>query len=160
MELLFSRDLKVFVYVVKRLCENKVEVVVLDEREGGFWVILNFGYIFGYVIEVGIGYGGWLYGEVVFVGMVMVVDMFLRLGWIDEIFFNWIVNLLKCVNVLIFFLEFMDVEIFKIIMVVDKKVVDGLLRFIFFKGFFGNCVFMGEYDWKVLDEILVVFCKF
>lgn len=45
-------------------------------------------------------------------------------------------------------------------MVVDKKVVDGLLRFIFLKGFFGNCVFIGEYDWKVFDEILEEFCKF
>lgn len=88
MEVLLSCDFKVFVFVVKRFCENKVEVVILDEREGGFWVILNFGYIFGYVIEVGIGYGGWLYGEVVVVGIVMVVDMFLRFGWIDEILFN------------------------------------------------------------------------
>lgn len=84
-EVLNCCEFVVFVYVVKCLCEIKVSVVVVDECEGGLCVILNFGYMFGYVIEVGFGYGEWLYGEVVGCGMVMVGDLLVWFGFFDEV---------------------------------------------------------------------------
>lgn len=80
---------------------NKAEVVVVDEREGGVWVMLNFGYMFGYVIEIGFGYGEWLYGEVVSVGMCMAADMFFRFGWIDVLFKECMIVLLNKCKILI-----------------------------------------------------------
>lgn len=49
--LLFSlcRDTSALVYAVKRSCENKAEVVALDEREGGVRATLNLGHTFGHV---------------------------------------------------------------------------------------------------------------
>lgn len=59
--------------VVVVLCCVKVCIVVQDECEGGVWVLLNLGYMFGYVFEVVNGYGlEFLYGEVVGIGMVFV----------------------------------------------------------------------------------------
>lgn len=159
MEALLSRDSKALAYAVKRSCENKAEVVALDEKEGGLRATLNLGHTFGHAIEAGIGYGGWLHGEAVAAGTVMAADMSLRLGWIDEALFNRIVDLLKRANVPITPPESMDVKTFKKIMAVDKKVADGLLRLILLKGPLGNCVFTGEYDPKALDETLAAFCK-
>ena len=159
MEAMLSRDAKALAYAVKRSCENKAEVVALDEKEGGLRATLNLGHTFGHAIEAGIGYGGWLHGEAVAAGTVMAADMSLRLGWIDEILFNRIVSLLKRANVPIAPPDSMDVETFKRIMAVDKKVADGLLRLILLKGPLGNCVFTGEYDRKALDDTLAAFCK-
>jgi 3-dehydroquinate synthase len=159
MEALLNRDPQALAYAVKRSCENKAEVVALDEREGGLRATLNLGHTFGHAIEAGIGYGGWLHGEAVSAGTVMAADMSLRLGWIDEALFHRIVDLLKRAKVPISPPESMDVQTFKTIMAVDKKVADGLLRLILLKGPLGNCVFTGEYDRKALDDTLAAFCK-
>lgn len=57
-------------YLVKRSCEIKAEVVRQDEREGGLRAILNFGHTLGHAIENVCGYGEWLHGEAISIGMV------------------------------------------------------------------------------------------
>ncbi len=159
LEALLARDPATLAYVVKRSCENKAEVVSLDEREGGVRATLNLGHTFGHAIEAGIGYGGWLHGEAVAAGTVMSADMSLRMGWIDETLFNRALELLKRANLPVSPPDSMDIQTFKSIMAVDKKVADGLLRLILLKGSLGNCVFTGEYDPKALDQTLSAFCK-
>lgn len=51
----------------------KVFVVQQDEKEEGIRVYLNFGYMFGYVVEVEYGYGQIIYGDVVVFGMQFVL---------------------------------------------------------------------------------------
>lgn len=46
-----------------------------------------------------------------------------------------------------------------LVMQVDKKVADGLLRLILLKGPLGNCVFTGDYDREALDATLRAFSK-
>lgn len=62
----------------------KAEVVAADERESGVRAHLNFGHTFGHAVEVGAGYGAWLHGEAVGVGMVMAADLSCRLGRLSE----------------------------------------------------------------------------
>ncbi|KAH8969015.1 hypothetical protein BDL97_02G013800 [Sphagnum fallax] len=159
LEALLARDPATVAYAVKRSCENKAEVVSLDEREGGVRATLNLGHTFGHAIEAGIGYGGWLHGEAVAAGTVMSADMSLRMGWIDETLFNRALELLKRANLPVSPPDSMNIQTFKSIMAVDKKVADGLLRLILLKGSLGNCVFTGEYDPKALDQTLSAFCK-
>jgi 3-dehydroquinate synthase len=159
LEALLARDPATLAYAVKRSCENKAEVVSLDEREGGVRATLNLGHTFGHAIEAGIGYGGWLHGEAVAAGTVMSADMSLRMGWIDETLFNRALELLKRANLPVSPPDSMNIQTFKSIMAVDKKVADGLLRLILLKGSLGNCVFTGEYDPKALDQTLSAFCK-
>jgi 3-dehydroquinate synthase len=159
LEALLARDPATLAYAVKRSCENKAEVVSLDEREGGVRATLNLGHTFGHAIEAGIGYGGWLHGEAVAAGTVMSADMSLRMGWIDETLFNRALELLKRANLPVSPPDSMNIQTFKNIMAVDKKVADGLLRLILLKGSLGNCVFTGEYDPKALDQTLSAFCK-
>ncbi|KAA3477500.1 3-dehydroquinate synthase, chloroplastic [Gossypium australe] len=79
-----AEDPDAFAYAIKRSCENKAEVVSLDEKESGLRATLNLGHTFGHAIETGFGYGEWLHGEAVAAGTVMAVDMSYRLGWIDS----------------------------------------------------------------------------
>ncbi|XP_002983660.2 3-dehydroquinate synthase, chloroplastic [Selaginella moellendorffii] len=158
MDKLLARDPDALAYAIKRSCENKAEVVSLDEKEAGLRATLNLGHTFGHAIETGIGYGGWLHGEAVAAGTVMAADLSFRLGWIDASLQSRILNLLKRAKVPVAPPSTMTIEKFQNIMAVDKKVVDGDLRLILLKGELGNCVFTSAYDTKALEETLHSFC--
>ncbi|KAJ4803912.1 3-dehydroquinate synthase [Rhynchospora pubera] len=159
MPALLARDPSALSYAIKRSCENKAEVVSLDEKESGLRATLNLGHTFGHAIETGAGYGQWLHGEAVAAGMVMAVDMSFRLGWIDETIQRRTLDILQQANLPITPPDMMTVDKFKNTMAVDKKVADGLLRLILLKGPLGNCVFTGDYDRNALDETLRAYCK-
>jgi len=57
-------------HIIGRSCEIKSEVVSRDERESGLRAILNFGHTIGHAIETATGYGRYLHGEAVAIGMV------------------------------------------------------------------------------------------
>ena len=57
--------------VIVRCCEIKADVVRLDEREKGLRAILNFGHTIGHAIEQATGYGKYLHGEAIAIGMVL-----------------------------------------------------------------------------------------
>ncbi|XP_042464192.1 3-dehydroquinate synthase, chloroplastic-like [Zingiber officinale] len=159
MQSLLARDPSTLACAIKRSCENKAEVVSLDEKESGMRATLNLGHTFGHAIETVYGYGQWLHGEAVSAGMVMAVDMSRRLGWIDDSIVERVHRILQEAKLPTHPPEVMTVEKFKSVMAVDKKVADGLLRLILLKGPLGNCVFTGDYDRKALDETLRAFCK-
>lgn len=83
---LMAGDLAALAHAVRRSCEIKAAVVGQDERESGLRAILNFGHTFGHAIEAGMGYGAWLHGEAVGVGMIMAADLSRRLGYVDSAF--------------------------------------------------------------------------
>ena len=56
--------------IVLRSCEIKADVVQRDEREGGLRAILNFGHTLGHAVEQVTGYGEWLHGEAISLGMI------------------------------------------------------------------------------------------
>ncbi|TYG45767.1 hypothetical protein ES288_D11G201200v1 [Gossypium darwinii] len=159
MEKLIARNPNALAYAIKRSCENKAEVVSLDEKESGLRATLNLGHTFGHAIETGFGYGQCLHGEAVAAGTVMAVDMSYRLGWIDSSIVKRVDDILPRAKLPTASPETMTVEMFKSVMALDKKVADGLLRLILLKGPLGNCVFTGEYDRKALDDTLSAFCK-
>ncbi len=57
-------------------------MVSADEREGGIRAILNLGHTFGHAIETAQGYGQWLHGEAVAMGMLLALELSARRGWI------------------------------------------------------------------------------
>ncbi len=56
--------------VVARSLTHKAAVVGADEREGNLRKTLNFGHTIGHAIEASAGYGSYLHGEAVAIGMV------------------------------------------------------------------------------------------
>ncbi|MBK7955235.1 MAG: 3-dehydroquinate synthase [Candidatus Accumulibacter sp.] len=83
LDLLLSREPTALAEAICRSCRNKAEVVVADEREMGERALLNLGHTFGHAIETGVGYGDWLHGEAIAVGMMMAAELSAHLGWID-----------------------------------------------------------------------------
>jgi 3-dehydroquinate synthase len=64
---------------VLRSCAVKASVVADDERETGARALLNLGHTFGHAIEAETGYGEFLHGEAVAIGMVMAFELSARL---------------------------------------------------------------------------------
>ena len=71
MDALLARDPEALVQSIQISCATKAAVVAEDEREAGRRALLNFGHTFGHAIESTVGYGEWLHGEAVAVGMLM-----------------------------------------------------------------------------------------
>ncbi len=65
--------------LILRSCEMKADVVRRDEREGGLRAILNFGHTLGHAIEQVSGYGEFLHGEAISIGMVYAARLSERL---------------------------------------------------------------------------------
>lgn len=68
--------------VVRRCCEIKAEIVKADEKEtasSGGRALLNLGHTFAHAVENVAGYGTYLHGEAVAVGLVLAAKLSLRL---------------------------------------------------------------------------------
>jgi 3-dehydroquinate synthase len=65
-----------------RSCAAKARIVAEDEREHGSRALLNLGHTFAHAIENATGYGTWLHGEAVAVGMLTAAELSARLGWL------------------------------------------------------------------------------
>lgn len=71
-------------HIVARSCELKAQVVQHDEREEtGQRAVLNYGHTFCHAIETVTGYGSYLHGEAVAIGMVCAARLAVQLGRID-----------------------------------------------------------------------------
>jgi len=60
---------------VERSLRHKAFVVQSDEHEGGLRKILNFGHTLGHALEASSGYGSYLHGEAVAIGMVAAAQL-------------------------------------------------------------------------------------
>jgi 3-dehydroquinate synthase len=69
---------------IQRSCQNKADVVEMDEHESGVRATLNLGHTFGHAIENAMGYGVWLHGEAVATGMVMAANLSKLMGWVKD----------------------------------------------------------------------------
>ncbi len=66
--------------LLERSAAAKARVVAADEREGGLRAILNYGHTLGHVVETLCGYGTWLHGEAVAIGMVAAGEIAVAMG--------------------------------------------------------------------------------
>jgi 3-dehydroquinate synthase len=83
LDALLRREPEALAHAIHRSCEIKAEIVVQDERETGMRAWLNLGHTFGHAVEAGLGYGKWLHGEAVAVGMVLAAELSGRLGYLS-----------------------------------------------------------------------------
>lgn len=70
LDAILARKPDLLEHVVARSLAHKAAVVGADEREAGLRKTLNFGHTVGHAIEAGAGYGSYLHGEAVAIGMV------------------------------------------------------------------------------------------
>ena len=129
-ERLNERDSEALSYAIKRSCEVKANVVAQDETEGGIRAILNLGHTFGHAIEAVQGYGKWLHGEAVAVGMLMAVELSYRLGWLDTTVVSRTERLLRNAKLPVLAPADMTVQQFLSAMSLDKKNIHGKIRLV------------------------------
>lgn len=127
---LLALDETVLVEAILRSCQNKADVVSQDEKENGIRAILNLGHTFGHAIESSQGYGVWLHGEAVAIGMVLALELSFQLAWIDGQEVNRLSRLLVLAGLPVTVPMGMSDSQFLELMAVDKKVIDGSLRLV------------------------------
>jgi 3-dehydroquinate synthase len=134
MDALLVRDKTALAYAIERSCINKAEVVVEDETESAVRAMLNLGHTFGHAIETGAGYGEYLHGEAVAIGMCQAADLSKRKGWLSENEMEKIIALLKRARLPVNPPDSLSPDQFLQLMSVDKKNVDGEIRLILLKA--------------------------
>ena len=129
-EAIRSRDAQVLTDVIGRCCRLKADVVEADEREvTGQRAVLNYGHTFCHAIEAVTGYGEFLHGEAVAIGMVCASRLAESLGRIDSSVTQRQIALLEALG-LPTAMPPLDVPSLLSAMQRDKKSEQGQLRFI------------------------------
>lgn len=128
-ELIFRLDHECLTNIITRSVKSKSDIVGLDEQENGIRAILNYGHSFGHVIENICGYGKYLHGEAISIGMRIAGDISSSKGYWKAEESHRQNNLLKEYNLPIDIPKIGKDNILKILMG-DKKVRGGKMRFI------------------------------
>lgn len=153
MEKLLGLDADALTYAIKRSCECKAEIVAADERESGVRALLNLGHTFGHAIETQLGYGSWLHGEAVAAGMVIAAQLSAEIGWLSNAEVTRIRSLIASANLPTSAPVGMTVDDFIRHMAVDKKVLDGRLRFVLLRQL-GHAEATSEVPLQLLRQVL------
>ncbi|MDX1676234.1 3-dehydroquinate synthase [Arsukibacterium sp.] len=116
--------------MIRHCCQMKAAIVSRDETEQGERALLNLGHTFGHAIEAFMGYGKWLHGEAVAVGMVMAAELSAHRGWLNEQQVATVRSALQSFGLPVSVPEQMQIADFLPFMKTDKKVKDGQMRFV------------------------------
>jgi len=154
MDGLLKRDPELLIEAIYRSCQHKAEIVAADEKEAGQRALLNLGHTFGHAIETGMGYGNWLHGEAVSVGMMMAAKLSRGMGWLSDEEVEYTETILKMAQLPTCPPKKMTVKLFMDLMSVDKKVLDGVLRLVLMKSM-GEAVITEDFDHDVLLQVLI-----
>jgi len=131
--------------IIARCCRLKADVVEQDEREEtGLRAVLNYGHTFCHAIESATGYGRYLHGEAVSMGMVCAARLAERLGRIDASLGQRQRALLEQLGIPT---QLPDIDRQELVnlMAHDKKVEHGRLRFVL-PSRLGHVELVGDVD--------------
>ena len=148
-----ARDPGALAHAIRRSCEIKAQVVSEDEREAGVRALLNFGHTFGHAIEAGTGYGSWLHGEAISAGMVMAAELSTRARLLSREDADRVKRLLARAGLPVAG-PALSAERLLELMAVDKKAVQGKLRFVLLEGI-GRAALRGGLDERLVRDAIV-----
>ena len=149
---LLALEPEAIAHAVRRSCEIKAAIVVADEREHGARALLNLGHTFGHAIEAAAGYGEWLHGEAVGVGMLMAADLSARLGWLGDAEVERVRGLLQRAGLPTAAPPIGAGRALEL-MAMDKKVLAGRIRLVLMSRL-GEGVVTGDYPAAALAQTL------
>jgi 3-dehydroquinate synthase len=119
--------------IIRRNCEIKAAVVNADEKEqaaSGGRTLLNLGHTFGHAIENVVGYGEYMHGEAIGLGLVMAAELSLQLGNISPDDVARVSTLVSRYSLPVQCVEPIGAAALMDAMQRDKKVQRGTLRFV------------------------------
>lgn len=143
LDALFEGDEAALQHAIYRSCEIKAAIVAADERETGQRALLNLGHTFGHAVEAATGYGAWLHGEAVGLGLLMAADLSCRLGRLPPDALSRIAALLKRTALPTCLPADVATETLLDFMAGDKKVLDGQLRLVALDGIGKGMIIVG-----------------
>ena len=155
---LHQEDKGLLIDAIYRSCSYKAEIVSVDEFESGVRRLLNLGHTFGHSIENVLGYGTYLHGEAVAIGMCMAA----RLSQLEGNLSAGDVERVKSILTLaglpcsIGKYNITATQLYKA-MLLDKKVNDGNIRLVLFL-WLGNAYISQDYSEENLKQVLSEFC--
>jgi 3-dehydroquinate synthase len=102
--------------------------------------ILNLGHTFGHAIETAQGYGQWLHGEAVAVGMLLALELSARRGMVPATEVAGLRELLLTAELPVEPPADMTAADFLGLMARDKKVLDGRMRLVLLEAIGTACI--------------------
>ena len=149
---------EVITEVILGSCAIKASVVAQDETEQGLRAILNLGHTFGHAVETSLGYGQWLHGEAVGLGLVMAAQLSVKMGLLSRGDAQRISALVDKAGLPMMVPTQMSKEDFLTAMYRDKKVDAGTLRLVLLRSL-GDAFVSADFDLDLLDATLNQFCQ-
>ena len=153
-EAILARDPRALQHAVTRSCEIKAKIVERDELESGVRMLLNFGHTYGHGIENAAGYGKLLHGEAVSIGMVLELELSVRLGLCSRDTADRVKRLLASLNLPTRLPNALAAQDIESAMQHDKKATDTQFRFVLVRNL-GNAVADYVSDFGLIRAILM-----
>lgn len=120
--------------IIERSCSIKAQIVQEDERDqSGKRALLNLGHTFAHAIEKAAGYGEYLHGEAVAIGMVLAARLSELLGYLSEKDFQRVKDLIAKYGLPTKLNKPISIPELNTAMHHDKKAEGGHLHFILLK---------------------------
>ena len=156
MSLLLQQDHHVVMSTIQHACDIKRRIVMEDEKEKtGTRALLNLGHTLGHAIEQMMGYGTWLHGEAVAVGMVLAAKLSQQKGWLTANIVHRIEKLLQQAALPIGLPTHWDVDTLWSAMQMDKKISSDRLSFVLLQDI-GQAVLTQEVTAADIQAVLRV----
>ena len=116
--------------IIKTCCQLKAQVVEADEQEADYRAILNFGHTLGHAVESATGYGRFLHGEAVAIGMVFAAKLSLQRGVCGAATRDRLVRLIKRAGLPVDIPPDIAEQHLRAAIEADKKVSAGSVKFV------------------------------
>lgn len=137
---------------IQRSCAIKAAIVAEDERESGRRTLLNLGHTFGHAIEAATGYGEWLHGEAVGVGLLLAARLSELTGTFAATDVSRTAKLVAGAG-LPTSIDGLAVETLLDLMAMDKKTLAGRLRLVVLRSI-GESDVISDPPRKLLEQVL------
>ena len=157
-ESIMARKKDLIIEVIFNCCQDKARIVELDEFEKGKRALLNLGHTFGHGIENAFGYGNYLHGEAVSIGMVMAAKLSKDEGNLSHEETLRVESILSKADLPISINKTIDSETLITAMSLDKKSIDGKIRLVLLKSL-GDSYLTDSYSNENFINIVNSFCQ-
>ncbi|CAA3708342.1 3-dehydroquinate synthase [Candidatus Portiera aleyrodidarum] len=127
---LLNLNKQFLLFSILKSCLIKSKFVIKDEKENNIRALLNLGHTFGHSIEQYKGYGNWLHGEAISVGIMIATKLSIYLGKLKEKNLYRISNLLSNSNLPVYIPLDMKSKNFIKLIKLDKKNLYEKIRLI------------------------------
>lgn len=142
--------------IIYQCCAAKARIVRDDEKESasqGGRALLNLGHTFGHAIEAVAGYGKYLHGEAIAIGLVCAFRLSQRLGLCADDSEDQLLGLFKRYNLPVELNQPLGKENLTNAMFNDKKVQKGTLRFVIMKKI-GHSFIEDFVDLQMVEDVI------